>query len=74
VVKLDDVVDRVIARLQAEANGAAVPNIVRATIRELGLEVASNGDIYDPAPAPAKSWEAPPERYARYQGRGKRRR
>jgi hypothetical protein len=82
-------IDEVIARVQretgtADAADTRVPEhevklIVRATIRELGLEVARDGEVYNPAPPPAPapsweaSWEAPRQRNVRHAGSRRRR-
>jgi hypothetical protein len=37
--------------------------MARLTIEEMGLAISDTGEIYDPAPAPAREWELPAQRW-----------
>jgi len=73
-VKLADVIARVQRQvgISGLASDADVQTIARATVRELGLEVAKDGEVYNPAPVPAPNWEFPAQRNVRFRG-GRRR-
>lgn len=68
-MKIDDVIARIVGRLdpvphRTTPHYAFIEIIIRATVRELGLEVAANGEVYNPAPAPkAREWEAPQDNW-----------
>ena len=49
-MKLADVIARVRAQAGEFVSDADVQAIARATVRELGLEVADDGEVYNPAP------------------------
>lgn len=58
-MKLEDVITIVHARLDGFVDRETATNIARETVKALGLEVAADGEVYSPAPDPAKGWEAP---------------
>lgn len=70
-------IDDVITRVQRDAGGCLteleVEQVARATVRSLGLEIADDGEVYDPAPKPAPQWEFPQQQNVRHY-RGSRRR
>lgn len=78
-MKLDDLIARVRAAVGDGSPGSeitvqvAVTNAVRATVRELGLGVAGDGEIISPAPAPRPAWELPAQQNVRYRGQRRRR-
>jgi hypothetical protein len=72
-MKLDDLTARVYrAAVTRGMPEYEVQLIVRATVRELGLDVAPDGEVYNPAPR-EPGWQLPEQRNVRFRGSRRRR-
>lgn len=69
-MKLDVVLERVAAS-DTTAERDRLRRTVLDTIAALGLQVARDGEVYNPAPAPSSTY--PEQRHARWYGSGRRR-
>lgn len=67
----DKLIGGAIGAVDYEDNEDLIKMVAKMTIETIGLAIASNGEIYNPAPAPSTAVQ--PQRHVRWSG-GRRRR
>jgi hypothetical protein len=72
-MKLDAVLERV-AAVDTTADHGDVRRLVLETIAALGLEVARDGEVYNPAAPERPRWQMPEQRNVTFAGMSSRRR